>query len=205
MTSGIYHIVCDVNGNEYIGRAYDVERRMRGHLDDLCASTHHNRNLQAAFKNYGEEHFSFTLLIPCPRHKCVQYEQWYLDHHRPAYNLNQSASGGSEPHHPKERRARESAAQNRPEVRARQSATKKVTQNCPEVRARLSAVQKGAQSRPEVRAKRSTSMKITMNRPEVRAKMSAVMKKRYENSEERRKTGDRSRAFWALRRAEKAR
>jgi group I intron endonuclease len=164
MTTGIYHIVNTTNGHEYVGRAYDVERRMRGHLKDLRAGVHHSQYLQHAYNKHGEDHFRFEVLLTCPRERCVQYEQWCIDWRKPAYNMVRTAAGGSEPCHSEEVKANHSAAMNRPEVKASHSTALKKRYEDPAAHEVNSKAQRKRYEDPAERRNSSVAQKTFWSR-----------------------------------------
>jgi hypothetical protein len=75
--SGVYKINNHVNENFYIGSANIFTRRFSVHLSVLRKGCHHNQHLQNAYKKYGGDNFSFTILeITKDR---LEREQCYLD------------------------------------------------------------------------------------------------------------------------------
>lgn len=70
---GIYEIKNLVNGKVYIGQSIDIEERFRSHK--LRESNTHLKN---AFKKYGLENFSFSILKECKKEDLSFYEHWYI-------------------------------------------------------------------------------------------------------------------------------
>lgn len=60
--SGIYAIVCKLNGMAYIGSTKDFNFRAQRHVSDLRRKRHYNPHLQSAWDKYGEENFDFIIL-----------------------------------------------------------------------------------------------------------------------------------------------
>lgn len=88
MSSGIYQIKNQINGNRYVGSAVNLAQRWRAHLSRLGRGQHKNEHLQRAYDKYGKEAFSFSVLedvkdvsqlIPCEQHS--------LDTLKPEYNI----------------------------------------------------------------------------------------------------------------------
>jgi group I intron endonuclease len=59
----IYKIENIVNGKVYIGQAGNWKRRKRDHLSYLKHNKHPNKHLQSSWNKYGEQAFTFTLLV----------------------------------------------------------------------------------------------------------------------------------------------
>lgn len=58
----IYKIRNVVNGNFYVGSAFDTRTRFRQHRRLLRKGTHHCKHLQAAWNKYGEDAFKFEVV-----------------------------------------------------------------------------------------------------------------------------------------------
>ena len=58
---GIYKITNKLNGKVYIGQSIDIDTRWRQHINAKDNYAIHN-----AIKKYGEENFSFEVLLECP-------------------------------------------------------------------------------------------------------------------------------------------
>ena len=63
--SGIYSITCKVNNKVYIGSSINIAKRWREHLSLLRSDKHPNQYLQHTFTKYGEESFSFSIVVGC--------------------------------------------------------------------------------------------------------------------------------------------
>jgi len=63
--SGIYSITCKVNNKVYIGSSINIAKRWREHLSLLRSGKHPNQYLQHTFTKYGEESFSFSIVVGC--------------------------------------------------------------------------------------------------------------------------------------------
>jgi group I intron endonuclease len=87
MTSGIYKITNIVNGNLYIGSAYNIQSRFGVHKSTLNNNKHRNKHLQNAWNKYGEKNFSFKVLVYCKIEQLTKLEQSYMDKLNPAYNI----------------------------------------------------------------------------------------------------------------------
>ena len=62
MARGIYKIINVMNNKFYVGSAEDFTRRKRVHWWQLRRGTHVNKHLQAAWKKYGEQAFTFVIV-----------------------------------------------------------------------------------------------------------------------------------------------
>jgi group I intron endonuclease len=89
--SGVYEIRHVLSGRQYIGSAVNFRRRKTLHLVQLRAGNHHNRYLQNAWAKYGEDAFSFSLLVQCEKDLVLFYEQLLIDGLRPQFNVAQTA------------------------------------------------------------------------------------------------------------------
>src|SRR6478752_234648 len=68
MASGIYRIKVergDKSPRFYVGQAVNLTRRRHEHFNKLRHGSHKSPPLQRAFLKYGEEAFSFHVLIVC--------------------------------------------------------------------------------------------------------------------------------------------
>src|SRR5690606_9140620 len=85
---GIYSVVNNVNGKCYIGSSYNLRRRRTDHLRALRDGKHPNKILQAAYKKYGEENFSFEFIEHVPDTSLlIKREQAWVDFMNPEYNI----------------------------------------------------------------------------------------------------------------------
>lgn len=78
MTCGIYMIQNEVNHKIYVGQSLDVEHRWKVHKWSLNGNYHSSTHLQQAWDKYGENSFSFTLLLECEQSQLNTYEQYYI-------------------------------------------------------------------------------------------------------------------------------
>ena len=76
--SGVYQILNTANGNRYVGSSKDLDYRLYTHKRLLQDGNHHNRNLQAAWDEFGEDSFEFSVLEYCAIEKLIEREQSYL-------------------------------------------------------------------------------------------------------------------------------
>lgn len=95
-TSGIYKIICAVNGKIYVGSAQNLRVRWNDHRSSLRNNRHPNIYLQRAWNKYGESAFEFEiieLVMPWSR---IDREQYWLDKLKPynrknGFNIAQDA------------------------------------------------------------------------------------------------------------------
>ncbi len=88
--SGIYAWT-SLSGGQYVGSAVDVYKRRNSHRVALRKGIHSNRIFQNAWKKYGEEGFTFEILLFCSKNDLLFYEQRAIDILKPRYNLSPSA------------------------------------------------------------------------------------------------------------------
>lgn len=92
--TGVYRILNLETGDCYIGSCSSrsgLPRRFINHRRALKKKRHHSVILQRAWDKYGPEKFVFEVLEECFSEKCIEREQWYLDHVHPKYNVLQIA------------------------------------------------------------------------------------------------------------------
>ena len=111
-SSGVYAITNTVNEKVYIGSSVRTKSRINHHRHMLRSGTHHNPHLQSAWKHYGEQSFSFSLLESTPPDQLLNAEQYHITKRQSAnrnygYNLEPLAF---RPVHSAETRAKISAA-----------------------------------------------------------------------------------------------
>jgi group I intron endonuclease len=70
----VYAIENKLNGRCYIGSASDYKSRWHTHRSTLRRGVHHSFVLQRAWDKYGEEAFTFKLLVICPLDQRIEYE-----------------------------------------------------------------------------------------------------------------------------------
>jgi len=79
--SGIYSITCKVNNKVYIGSSVNIAKRWREHLSLLRSGKHPNQHLRHAFTKYGEESFSFSIVVGCePEMLLIEEEKQIIIH-----------------------------------------------------------------------------------------------------------------------------
>lgn len=202
MVSGIYTIIHRDSGRWYVGQSQDIGVRLSTHRTRLKSGTHHNAKLQRAWDKYGEDAFSFEVMILAPVWMLDDLEQAYLDdpetsHFNIAKDSIAPARGGK---HTPESLARMRVAQKghavSQDTRDRISEAhrgRKMPPRSKETRAKISEAARTRYQDPVNRAKMSEALRGRVITDSARAKMSAAQRKRYEDPKERAKTGDRSR------------
>jgi len=84
---GIYQIVNLVNGKSYIGQSADLAGRESKHWSLLKRGKSHNAHLQNAWDKYGENAFSFNVILYCEQFELTRCEQAIVNKFCPAYNI----------------------------------------------------------------------------------------------------------------------
>lgn len=79
MDSGIYKIVNNMNGKIYIGSSINLTHRKTVHYSYLRRDRHPNKHLQFAWNHYGEEAFSFEVLLYCDPHQLLYEEKQIIE------------------------------------------------------------------------------------------------------------------------------
>lgn len=70
----VYSIENKVNGKCYIGSTTNPRVRWSKHKGDLNRKKHHSFVLQRAWDKYGEDNFSFKVLLQCDKKDKIEYE-----------------------------------------------------------------------------------------------------------------------------------
>ena len=78
MNSGIYAIICRVNGKKYYGSTRNFPKRKREHWCTLRRNYHRNIHLQRAWNKYGESAFDFIIVQRVPVARLSEVEDTYL-------------------------------------------------------------------------------------------------------------------------------
>lgn len=104
MNSGIYQIENLISGRRYIGSTVNFKNRFRQHKCGLRGGKHENTHLQKAWAKYGEDAFSFTVLLYCEKENLIFHEQRVIDtyNYNSMYNISPTAGNCSGCVHPKE-------------------------------------------------------------------------------------------------------
>lgn len=61
MVGYIYHIINIKNNKRYIGKTFNIDRRIQRHFIDLKKQQHHSIKLQRAFNKYGKDSFQLDV------------------------------------------------------------------------------------------------------------------------------------------------
>lgn len=86
--TGVYKITNLVDGKVYVGSSStDLTDRITTHKRELNKKEHANRYLQRAWDKYGEQSFSFEVVLLCKPEICLKEEQKYMDLYR-SYDYN---------------------------------------------------------------------------------------------------------------------
>lgn len=168
MTCGIYALINTTNGKRYVGQSIDIERRWRGHLNELRSGRHGNSHLTNAWKTYGQNSFNLEILQECEGDKelLAKAEQFWIDHfdvtnRDKGYNIAPVAASNL-------------GVKRTPEARAKMSAAKlKMTD---ETKQKLRLANLGKKQSEYTKAKRAEKNRNPS--AETRAKISAAGKGR---------------------------
>ena len=85
---GIYKITNNINQHCYIGQSTQIQKRWQNHkiaaynLNDKG----YNYPLYKAFRKYGIENFSFTILEKCNNEDLNEKEVFWINYYHPEYN-----------------------------------------------------------------------------------------------------------------------
>lgn len=90
----VYRISNVGNGKFYIGSTGNYVKRVESHISSLRRGCHHNIHLQRSFNKWGEDSFTFSILL--------ETENWLLEEQKlldsgdweVMYNINTNVSGG---------------------------------------------------------------------------------------------------------------
>jgi group I intron endonuclease len=89
---GIYQIRNIVNEKVYIGQSKSINIRKGTHFSKLRYNNGHNPHLQNAFNLYGEESFSYEILLICEESELTYYENLLIKIALPnCYNIREAA------------------------------------------------------------------------------------------------------------------
>lgn len=77
--AGIYSITNVIDDKRYIGSSVLLSRRKNSHFTELRKNKHPNQKLQRAWNKYGNEYFSFNILLKCDKKDLIFYEQRAID------------------------------------------------------------------------------------------------------------------------------
>lgn len=153
ITSGVYSIICTINGKRYVGGSKNLMKRRQGHLARLRRNSHHAFELQNDWNLYGPEAFIFILVEEVANvNSLVSHEQAWMDFYKSytelGYNIEPTAGSS---------RGRKSTA---------------------ETKAKISANNMGHEVSLETRAKISAKRATFVYSDEMRKNMSEGAKRR---------------------------
>lgn len=79
-----------VNGKCYVGQSVNIKRRFMEHKNINKES---NQSLVLAYKKYGIENFSFSILEECEEHLLNEREMFWIEKLKPEYNRTKGGDG----------------------------------------------------------------------------------------------------------------
>lgn len=79
MKSGIYKIVCTVNGKIYVGSSKNMKSRFSVHLSDLKRGKHGNPYMKEIYEKHGKEVFNLVIIERCFPEFLKNREQYWID------------------------------------------------------------------------------------------------------------------------------
>jgi len=103
--SGIYKIVSNLDGKEYIGSAVNLYQRWHHHKHHLDKGAHANSKLQRYANKYGLESLDFSVIETCVKERLIEREQHHIDERRPFFNICKKAGSSLGYRHSTEMRA----------------------------------------------------------------------------------------------------
>lgn len=92
LDSGVYEIKNIISGNRYIGGSTNIYTRFNTHKRQLTKGKHHNQYLQRSWDKYGDNSFTFQILLFCSKENVLLYEQALLNGLRPEFNIAKDAA-----------------------------------------------------------------------------------------------------------------
>lgn len=75
---GIYKISNNINNKVYIGCSTDISKRFKEHRNYVLSPKQYNKTLYKAFRKYGIENFTFSILEECSKDFLSIREQYYI-------------------------------------------------------------------------------------------------------------------------------
>lgn len=185
-TSGVYKIICTVNGKIYIGSAINLRRRWNEHQRRLSLNIHDNQHLQRAYNKYGKSAFEFEIVELARTEILLVRENYWIESlgvcdESIGFNIAKDATAPM--------RGRKASAETcikignihrgkvvSEETRAKLSAAKKGVKLSPETRAKIGIASTGRKQSLETIEKRRVSRKGYSHSLETRAKISTANK-----------------------------
>ena len=80
---GIYMIINNITGHQYIGQSKDIYRRYRQHLS---SKSHGTPELHRDLEQIGEKYAILIILEECEPELLDEREKFYIERHQPEYN-----------------------------------------------------------------------------------------------------------------------
>lgn len=94
--AGVYVIKNIANSKCYVGSSIDCRSRRKDHLFRLRKGSHHNKEMQKEFRQFGENAYQFSVLEKVENEeKLIELEQYYIDLMQPEYNIRIRADSNS--------------------------------------------------------------------------------------------------------------
>lgn len=93
---GIYCFTNDVTKHRYIGKAKNIRRRTTDHLNSLKKGKDKAIGLQEAWDEYGEDSFSFKVIMLCDEKELDKNEIFYIKKYKtnnPLFGYNKTLGG----------------------------------------------------------------------------------------------------------------
>lgn len=105
---GIYKITNLINQKSYIGKSKNIEERWKSHLRPSSWAAQPNKPLYRAFKKYGIQNFSFTVLeelLEYDKNSNEKEKYWiqYFNTYKNGYNATLGGDGGITVSNPREK------------------------------------------------------------------------------------------------------
>lgn len=98
MNVGIYRIRNEITGKVYIGQSVNVTKRLNAHKNSLRLGNHRNVHLQSSWKEYGEDSFSFEVIVICAVEELDDLERLYIRTYasdNPEFGYNFTSGGNT--------------------------------------------------------------------------------------------------------------
>lgn len=92
--TGVYKIICQANGREYIGVSKNINNRWNAHKRQLKRQIHHSILMQKDYNTFGEDRFKFEIVKECSLSEAKKIEEELIQTCKPFYNresINMSA------------------------------------------------------------------------------------------------------------------
>jgi group I intron endonuclease len=177
MKSGVYQILNIKDNKRYIGSAANIFKRFREHKCALRRNLHYSKYLQRAWNKYGENQFTFSILLECEKEMLISNEQKMMNLYdstnvKKGYNLRILACNNLGIKWSEESKKKLS------EIRKGKPSNKRGTKLSEETKRKLSEINKGKIIPPEQREKISFANKGKKMTEEQKLKLSIANKGR---------------------------